>query len=199
MVDSFRISKSLTLEIGYNTNVFDWTFVTNAAEAFALAAEKLLYQSDLGGQIFFITNDDPRPLWDIPNAIYAGVEPHSRCYITCIPTWMALVAAGIGKGGDARLLFQAFARQCSASQSFNIEKAKSMLGYKPTVSLDEGVERTIRVSTDYQNVYRDLIFGTSCSTGWIVRHPTWSHGQSYSRLDQSRRSSKNMFLVPLYD
>jgi len=52
--------------IGDGKNKCDWTYVDNVVHGHMLAAQKMVTGSNVGGQAFFITNDDPIPFWDLP-------------------------------------------------------------------------------------------------------------------------------------
>ncbi|TFK45954.1 NAD(P)-binding protein [Heliocybe sulcata] len=64
--------KGLTMQLGDNTNLFDFLYVENAAYAVILAAEKLsgpVEENPVTGQVSIITNDDPPPFWDLARAV----------------------------------------------------------------------------------------------------------------------------------
>ena len=58
--------------IGSNENLFDMTFVDNAANAHILAADKLSMECG-AGEAFNITNDQPLFFWDMPKALFDGL------------------------------------------------------------------------------------------------------------------------------
>ncbi|KIP01934.1 hypothetical protein PHLGIDRAFT_49512, partial [Phlebiopsis gigantea 11061_1 CR5-6] len=150
IADAFRSQSALTFEVGDNVSLFDWTYVTNAAEAHVLAVEQLLLKQPVDGEAFFITNGEPRPFWDVPNAIHAmHAIVGGRCIITGVPSWLARFVAGAaplfmdGTTASSRLLMQCFATYCTKPQWFDISKARLMLGYRPAISLNEGIRLTV--------------------------------------------------------
>ncbi|MDM8538532.1 NAD-dependent epimerase/dehydratase family protein, partial [Desulfobacterales bacterium HSG17] len=67
--------KSLRI-VGTGKNLVDTIYIDNAADAHILAAEKLETNPELSGNIYFISQDEPIPLWDMVNAILkAGGKP----------------------------------------------------------------------------------------------------------------------------
>jgi sterol-4alpha-carboxylate 3-dehydrogenase (decarboxylating) len=66
------------LQIGANTNLFDWTYVGNYAYAQLLAAKILVRPQQppddmkVDGEAFTITNEEPWPFWDFTRGIAAA-------------------------------------------------------------------------------------------------------------------------------
>jgi sterol-4alpha-carboxylate 3-dehydrogenase (decarboxylating) len=136
------------VQIGSNTNLFDWTYIDNLVHAHLLAADKLGPTSGVAGEIFFITNGDPIPFWDFPHMLWAclaaaGVMPKALgMLIASIAEFVAWVT-----GKDP--LFTRFRVKFSCAKRWhNIDKARRVLGYQPLVSNEEGIERTADVG-DY--------------------------------------------------
>jgi len=77
--------------IGDRPCLVDTIYIDNAADAHILAAKKLHKNSALSGRAYFISNDEPIPLWDMVNRILAagGVAAVTK---TISPT----MAYGIG-------------------------------------------------------------------------------------------------------
>ncbi|GJD06314.1 Sterol-4-alpha-carboxylate 3-dehydrogenase, decarboxylating [Galdieria sulphuraria] len=137
--------------IGDGTNRMDWTFVDNVAYALELAADGLQQSSQrIGGQVYFITNDDARPFWGFLGDILQGLgypRPTRRLpfWLIYILSWLflwfsRLISPWIQLESDFtpfRILLSVRNRRVSC------EKAKRELGYKPIVSMEEGLQRTI--------------------------------------------------------
>ena len=132
--------------IGDRTNLVDSTYIDNAASAHLLAADRLSPGSPPAGRAYFISQGDPWPLWLLIDGILraANLPPVTR---TVSPT-VARLAGGLmetvhrafrlpGEPMMTRFLVQ----QLSTSHWYNIEAARGDLGYKPTVSIDEGLRR----------------------------------------------------------
>lgn len=145
------------IQIGNNTNLVDWTYVTNVADAHILAADKLAADASppVAGEVFFITNDEPQPFWDFSNGVWDRfdvVYPGRRVKKnpTIIPPLLARIMAFISET-IAFLLrrktdFTRFNIQFSYTARWHtIEKAKKALGYKPQISLSEGMDKYVEV------------------------------------------------------
>jgi len=82
--------------IGDGTNRMDWTFVDNVAYALELAADGLEQRpEEIGGQVYFITNDDARPFWGFLGDILQGLgysRPQKRMpfLLVYILSWLFL-------------------------------------------------------------------------------------------------------------
>ena len=66
--------------IGRRPNLVDSIYIDNAAEAHLLAADRLAPGAPIAGRAYFISQGEPRPLWDLVNRILraAGVAPVAR-------------------------------------------------------------------------------------------------------------------------
>ena len=132
--------------IGDGSNLVDTVYIDNASEAHMLAAEKLLANPQLSGNVYFISQGEPVPLWEMVNNILhaAGLPPVTRS----IPTWLAVRIGGIMEGIYKTLGIQSepqmtrfLAEELATAHWFNISAAKTDLGYEPKVSIEEGLKR----------------------------------------------------------
>ncbi|PTY04505.1 3-beta hydroxysteroid dehydrogenase [Verrucomicrobia bacterium LW23] len=132
--------------VGRRPNLVDSVYVDNAVDAHLLAAEKLAIDSPVAGKAYFISNGEPRPLWDLVNAILAagGVAPVTR-------TIPARVARAIGSTlewtyktlritAEPRMT-RFLAEELATAHWFNISAARRDLGYDPAVTITEGLDR----------------------------------------------------------
>lgn len=116
------------------------------------AAEKLQSSSKIAGKAFFITNDEPYPFWTFLGDI---LEPlgYDRPHIH-LPFLLVFVLAVILERVITPLLKPivrlppsefnpARVRISASNRHFNIARAKRELGYKPNISLKEGIARTV--------------------------------------------------------
>lgn len=148
------VSNKTGVQIGDNTNLFDWTYIENAAHAHLLAADRLSRThpsySEVAGEAFFISNGEPRPYWDFPRALWRAAG-HTPARVFVLPKAVALLIAAVMEfiawvqGKEAfltrfRVHYVCLTRYCS------IEKARKALDYSPIVSLDEGIRRSAQVS-----------------------------------------------------
>ncbi len=132
--------------IGSFNKLIDTTYIDDAAEAHWLAAEKLSPGSACAGKAYFISQGDPRPNWDIVNMILsaAGARPVTER----IPYPAALAAASVletawrlsGAASEPPLT-RFVVRQLTTAHWFDISAARRDLGYAPSVTIEEGMNR----------------------------------------------------------
>jgi nucleoside-diphosphate-sugar epimerase len=132
--------------VGDGRNKVDTIYIDNAAKAHLLAEDALIRDSSLSGRIYFISQDDPIPLWEMIDNILvaAGLPKINRS----IPA-----AAAYGIGAFLEMFYWLFrirkeprmtrflARALSKSHWFDISAAKRDLEYVPEVSTAEGLKR----------------------------------------------------------
>ena len=132
--------------IGTRPCLVDTVYVDNAAEAHLNAADRLAPGSAPAGKAYFISNDQPLPLWEMVNRILAaaGLPPENRCVSAplayaagafCERLWPLLRLSG--EPPMTRFL----ARELATAHWFDLSAAKRDLGYRPRVSIDEGLAR----------------------------------------------------------
>jgi len=145
-------------QIGDNTNLFDYTYVTNVADAHLLAADKLLDAVGLprvGGEVFIITNGQPWPFWDFNRAVWKemGHVSKRKPIVLSRPTGLILayIAEWIAWFTGKPALFTRFrVKFTCANRWFNIDKARNVLGYKPSVDYEEGIKRMVAWHNEYK-------------------------------------------------
>lgn len=141
-----RARKGKMIRIGDGKNTADMVYVENAADAHVLALEALEHNPNSRGRPFFITNGDPRNMWDFIGEILsaAGLGPVKRS----IGTGPAKVGVGLlevyyklfRKGKEPPLsLF--LVKELTTSHWYDISAARKELGYEPKVSMDEGLKK----------------------------------------------------------
>lgn len=132
--------------IGDADPLIDTTYVDNAAEAHLLAADRLAPGAACAGRAYFISNGEPRPLWEIVNRILAAgrLPPVTRR----VPAWFAALAAvaleathrALRSNREPRLT-RFLLGELTKAHWFDLTAARRDLGYTPRISLDEGFER----------------------------------------------------------
>lgn len=133
-------------KIGHDHHLVDSVYIDNAAEAHLLAADKLSPDSPIAGKVYFITNGEPVPVWDLINSILeaGGVPPIKRT----ISPKMAYFAGSVLEGiyhlfrikSEPRMT-RFVAKQLSTEHWFDLSAARLDLGYEPKVSIKEGLKR----------------------------------------------------------
>ncbi len=134
----------LLRRIGSHDKQVDTTYIENAAHAHILASDVLAKSSSkAAGRAYFISQGDPRPLWEIINGILAaaGIPAAKKS----IPAFMALALAGAAEGVYRLLgirseprLTRFLVKQLSTAHWFDLSAARRDLGYIPRVSIEEG-------------------------------------------------------------
>ena len=146
-------------QLGNNTNLFDFTYVGNVAHAHCLAALALSYTAKLAttplshekvdGEAFFITNDQPVYFWDYARAVWkaAGSDKGTE-HVWEIPKDVGMAIGGVLEWGmwligrEAKLTTRQVRYSCM-TRYYDCGKAKRLLGYKPLVGLQEGIDRSV--------------------------------------------------------
>ncbi|MBT1444808.1 NAD-dependent epimerase/dehydratase family protein [Shewanella sp. JM162201] len=133
--------------LGSEDKLVDTIYVDNAAHAHVLAALALLGdQKDAGGRAFFLSNDEPLTMAAMLGRILECDGQYQTLKRVPVP-----LAYGVGAllegvyhllGKEEEPMMTRFvARQLSCSHYYRIDAAKDILGYRPLVSIDEGMAR----------------------------------------------------------
>ncbi|KAL2650983.1 hypothetical protein R1flu_019111 [Riccia fluitans] len=152
-VEAARSGK-LKFIIGDGKNLFDWTYVENVANAH-ICADNSLRPEDEGefaaaGKAYFITNGEPIRFWEFFVLVLEGLGYPSPKY--CLPVKLlmpiAFVVDWIFKqlaplGVPPSQFTPTRLRIMSTPRTFNISRARKLLGYDPPVPLHEGIKKTI--------------------------------------------------------
>ncbi len=134
------------IRVGNGKNLVDTVYIDNAADAHILAADGLEKNPKLSGNMYFISQGDPVPLWDMINDILkaAGLAPVKRS----MPRRMAWLIGFILElayrtfniSGEPRMT-RFLADELAKAHWFDISAAGKDLGYTPRVSIKEGLRR----------------------------------------------------------
>lgn len=141
-----RARRGRLFRIGSRSRLVDFTYVDNAAEAHLLAAQKLWPGSEIAGKAFFISDGNPTPLWEFVNRVLkcAGLQPVSRSVNQRLAYGGAVLCELLytilpieGEPPLTRFLFD----ELVTAHWFDISLANRLLGYRPRISTEEGLER----------------------------------------------------------
>jgi len=132
--------------VGRKGSLVDTIYVDNAADAHLLASQKLFENPLLSGNIYFVSQDEPVPVWDMIDAIlHAAGRPPVKGHVSAKTAYIA--------GSIFEFVYRLFniktdppltrftAKEIATSHWFNISRAKKDLGYYPKVSTQEGLLR----------------------------------------------------------
>jgi len=137
------------MKLGRKPKRVDFTYIDNAAAAHLRAFEVLEEGCPAAGRAYFISQNEPVAVWDFINRVLqcGGVPPVEKV----IPVWLA-VGAGYLLEGAHRLLrlpgeprmTRFLAESLTTSHWFDISAAERDLGYRPSVTMEEGFRRLER-------------------------------------------------------
>lgn len=133
-------------QVGRSDDLVDTIYVDNAADAHVLASEKLVQTPSLSSNVYFVSQDEPISKWKMANAFLdaAGLPP-LKGKVSAKTAYRA--------GAVFEFIYNLFkikkeppmtrfaAKELATSHWFDITKAKTELGYHPTVSTQEGLKR----------------------------------------------------------
>jgi nucleoside-diphosphate-sugar epimerase len=132
------------VRVGDGKNLVDTIYIDNAADAHIQAADRLEKNHNLSGKVFFVSQDDPVPLWEMVDNILkaAGLAPVQRS-IPRNTAWMIGIALEFlyktfKIRGEPRMT-RFLADELSTAHWFDISAAKNDLGYVPKISMEEGL------------------------------------------------------------
>ncbi len=132
--------------VGAGRNVISMSYVENAAAAHLQVADALQVGSPVAGKAYFINEAEPVNLWNWINEILsrAGLPPVRKS----IPAGAAYALGGACEVLYATLRLSAeppmtrfLAQQLSGSHSYRTDRAERDFGYKPAISIEEGMRR----------------------------------------------------------
>ncbi len=141
--------------IGDGENRMDTVHVINAAAAHVLACEKLFMESkcgdqapseSAGGRAYFITQDEPVKCWEwISNILEIAGVPFSKKMLGFKAAWLLgqLLETSYRLTGreEEPPLTRFVAAQLARDHYFDISAAKRLLGYRPLISNEQGLEK----------------------------------------------------------
>lgn len=132
--------------IGEGRNKIDTTYVENAVAAHLLAADKLGPGAACNGNVYFITDGEPRPVRKVLNELLIAADhaPVARTVSERTAFRVAAIAERIhrrfklpGEPAITRFVVQ----ELSQTHWFDMSAARRDLGYAPPVTVQEGLQR----------------------------------------------------------
>jgi len=141
---------SLRLSVGLrNKKLSDFTYVDNLIDALLAADERLTPESPVAGQAYFVTNGEPMPFFDFVAQVLrelslpriVGAVPYPIAYAVAAAKEAYDTLRG-GSFGEEDRISRFAIRYMVRHHYFDIGKARRDLGYRPRVSLAEGIRLT---------------------------------------------------------
>ena len=122
--------------------LIDTTYVDDAADAVVAALDHAQPGDEATGRAWVVTGGEPRPVADLVGAILAaaGVRETPRR----VPAPLAAVIGSVLDRvwpGDEPPLTHFAARQLSVAHWFDQRETRRVLGWRPSIGLDEGLRR----------------------------------------------------------
>ncbi len=133
-------------QVGDGSNLIDMVYVDNAAQAHLQAADALLAAATPAGKAYFISQGQPVNCWQWINQILAlaGI-PAVRKKISFQAAWRlgALLESAyrLARVRSEPPMTRFLAAQLATDHYFDITAARDDFGYRPSVSLEEGMRR----------------------------------------------------------
>ncbi|KAI0394441.1 C-3 sterol dehydrogenase/C-4 decarboxylase family protein [Xylariaceae sp. FL0594] len=159
VVSNARAGKA-KIQIDPGGNIYDFVYIFNLVDAHMLAAQALIraygrpapldMEGRVDGQVFNVTNEEPVEFWEFQRAIAASVGlPVRKEDIRIVPVWLATLTAAINEwlywvftlGKKQPIVNREAIRLTTISRTLKNEKARRILGYRPKVSIEEGLAR----------------------------------------------------------
>ena len=132
--------------VGNGRNLVDTIFIDNAADAHILASECLQSNPRLSGKIYFISQGEPVPLWDMVDNILKAADMNpvkgriSKQTAWVVGAFLEVIYRLLRLSGEPRMT-RFLAEELSTNHWFDIRAAREDLGFTPLVSTKEGLGR----------------------------------------------------------
>ena len=147
--------KQTGVQLGDNKNLFDTVSAENAATAHMLAAKALLNPQEAGkvaGEAFNITDGNPVPIWDLARMVWRAAGDTTELKdVQIIPGWAAMAMASAAEwafrvftlGQKRPEMNTLVVNFCIREYTYNIDKARRVLGYQPVAQLEDLIKRSV--------------------------------------------------------
>lgn len=141
-----RAEKGRLVRLGRGDYLVDTTYIDNAAAAHILALDQLNPAAPIAGKVYFLSNDEPRPVHQMINDLVqaAGFPPAKRQLPVSVAygiAWLVEKAYRALRIQQEPPLTTFLVSQLSKARWFDISAAKQELGYQAHISIDEGLAR----------------------------------------------------------
>jgi len=136
--------------VGSGNHLSDFTYISNLVDALLAACDRLRVNSPVAGQAYFVTNGEPMGFFDFVERVLVQLElpvPDKR-----VPYAVAYAAAAVAEAWEAIRggppgaedgMSRFAVRYLCTHHWFQIDKARTDLGYVPEVSIEQGITATV--------------------------------------------------------
>lgn len=129
--------------------MWDVIYVGNVADAHVLAVENLFLTKTAAGQAFFISSEQPLPFRDFCLAVWQSFG-HYPPFRVNIPRRLATLAGSVAEWvtwltGYPSTLSRGSVQDACQIRYCSVVKAREVLGYKPSVSIEDGIRISCNV------------------------------------------------------
>jgi len=144
IVDQARKGKLRRIADG--RNLVDATYIDNAVDAHLAAMERVQPGAACAGKVYFISNGEPMPLWDLINGMLACADlaPITKSISPAaayrIGTMLEFLYGTLRLKGEPRMT-RFVARLLSTAHWYDLTAAKRDLDYHPRITTEEGLKR----------------------------------------------------------
>jgi nucleoside-diphosphate-sugar epimerase len=141
--------------IGAGKNLIDLTYIDDCVAAHLLAMDRLEHGANIGGKVYFITQGEPVNMWDWIDQVLLrnGLSTVNRSLPREVANFLAICMQGIARCCEllrldrlgiryTPLLTQFLVSEMAGDHYFSIEAARRDLGYAPSCSIEQALERT---------------------------------------------------------
>ena len=137
--------------IGDGFNLWDASYAGNVADAHVLAVENLLDSKTAAGEAIFIANEEPITFRDFSLAVWRNFD-HYPPFTFYIPKAVAVAVGFLAEcvtrlTGTSTTISRGSVLDASAIRYCDGLKARRLLGYKPSIGIEEGLKRSCLVSS----------------------------------------------------
>jgi nucleoside-diphosphate-sugar epimerase len=129
--------------LGHGAALIDSTYIDNAADAIAAALDRV---DAVHGNAYVITNGEPRPVAELLAGMCAAAGVPAPAW--SVPASVARAAGSVIEavwsrfpGADEPPMTRFLAEQLSTAHWFDQRRTRADLHWKPSVTLDEGLDR----------------------------------------------------------
>ncbi|KAJ7177108.1 hypothetical protein C8R46DRAFT_1030303 [Mycena filopes] len=155
-----RNHSTLSVCLDNNKALVDYTFVDNAAHAAVLAADRLApthpNHHTTAGRAFFVSDASARPFWSFLGALWGAANSCTPPPLTSYSSgsvlrgaWKRDLADKLHPGREDGEHYRKLKLVC-ATRTYDISRAREVLGYAPIVTHDEGVRRSAEAWLEIQ-------------------------------------------------